>query len=225
MLLIIDNTRENGKTLSDMLYHMGIASLSVKATDALSEISPMYKAAIIFDPSALTDAYDFIGQIRSYFSNITLFAVSGTALSPSLESLFTKTYRAPVNPTALVGDIISVQERLDLPRIGEYRLAGIDASCDLGYVRMGEDAVPFTKTETMILRYLIAAYPTPRGADRILKYAFRQGRLPELASIRTHVSLMNKKYRSLRGKNLIVSVPKGGYVILTPEIAKSLITT
>lgn len=224
MLLIIDSTKENGKTLSNMLYHMGIASLAVSAKDAFAEISPIYKAAVIFDPSGLADAYDFVNKIRLYFSNIPIFAVSGAEPDPSLEALFTKSYRAPINPTVLVSDIVSVQEKLGISRLGDYRLAGIDASCELGYVSIGGEAVPFTKTELMILRYLIASYPTPKKAERILRYAFRQGRLPELTGIRTHVSLMNRKYRELRGENLIASVPKRGYVILTPESVKALAT-
>ena len=77
-----------------------------------------------------------------------------------------------------------------------------------------------TRTEAMILRYLIARYPQPVSCKEIVKYAFRQSRAPEPSSVRTHVSLMNKKAESTIGKKIITFVPRRGYIVITPEFNK-----
>ena len=74
----------------------------------------------------------------------------------------------------------------------------------------------------MILRYLIAYYPTPQSAKRIVKYAYKPTKKPEISSIRTHISVMNKKFRELTGRNLLLSLDKEGYVVSTPELVKTL---
>ncbi len=219
MLLIIDNKRENASTLSEIAYHMGIISCAVTPRGAFSEISPMYKAVILLNPSTLADVKDFILRLREYYASIPIFAVFHADTDESIADLLTKSYAAPINSTSLIADIIETEEKMGLPTIGSYRLAGIDASSTLGCVRTVKGAIPFTKTETMILRYLMASYPTPVSASKILKYSFRQARLPELTGIRTHISLMNKKYRESRGENLVISVPRKGYVLLTAETA------
>jgi hypothetical protein len=55
-------------------------------------------------------------------------------------------------------------------------------------------------------------------ASEILKYAFRQSRLPDISNVRTHVSVINKKFRAMRGENLIGFEEGRGYVILTPDV-------
>ena len=72
----------------------------------------------------------------------------------------------------------------------------------------------------MILRYLIRKYPLPSSSDEIIKYAFRSTRAPEASSVKTHISLMNKKLESQIGKRMIEFVPKKGYIIITPEKEK-----
>ena len=74
----------------------------------------------------------------------------------------------------------------------------------------------------MILRYLIASYPTPQSAKKLVKYAYKPAKKPEVSSIRTHISVMNKKFREATGKNLCLAIDKQGYVISTPQILKSL---
>ena len=104
-----------------------------------------------------------------------------------------------------------------LPLSAHYRLAGIDASCSNERVDVFDKAIAFTKTETMILRYLIAYYPTPQSAKRIVKYAYKPTKKPEISSIRTHISVMNKKFREKFGHSLISASEGGGYTVLTPE--------
>ena len=89
-----------------------------------------------------------------------------------------------------------------------------------GGVNYFDTRINFTKTEAMILRYLIRSYPLPKNAESILKYSFRPSRTPEPASIRTHISIMNKKLEAATGRRMIILEPGRGYLITTPEYAK-----
>jgi DNA-binding response OmpR family regulator len=104
----------------------------------------------------------------------------------------------------------------ELPIPGHYTALGIDVSADLEGATYLWQPLPFTKTECMILRFLIRAYPTPVNAERILKYAYRPSRRPDAANIRTHVSIMNKKFRELTGRSLIEAEFGEGYRIVAP---------
>ena len=105
-------------------------------------------------------------------------------------------------------------------RIGEYFLAGFDASSNNVGVNYFYDKLDLTKTEAMILRFMIRKYPVPVSCKEIVKYAFKQSRAPEPTSIRTHISLMNKKLENITSRKMITFVPRRGYVIITPEYDK-----
>ena len=81
--------------------------------------------------------------------------------------------------------------------------------------------LPLTKTEAMILKTLIVTYPRPTSAKEVLKYAFKQNKTPEASNIRTHISVINKKFRAVAERNLIALTVGEGYVILTPELMPS----
>ena len=76
-------------------------------------------------------------------------------------------------------------------------------------------AVRMTKTELMILRYLLAAYPTPRGVSEILKHAYRSGRMPEAGAVRTEISIINRKLYGIADRKIIKRT-EDGYVISAP---------
>ena len=101
---------------------------------------------------------------------------------------------------------------------GIYKLAGINASCDIKSVTFLDEPVHFTRTEAMILRFLISTYPTPCSPDSIIEHAFRSGKHPEPSAVRTHISVMNKKFRAATGRTLFISVAGEGYVVSTPEL-------
>ena len=107
---------------------------------------------------------------------------------------------------------------------GNYELAGFNASINLAHPKYLYKALPFTKSETMILRVLIRTYPLPTAAKTILKYAFRQSRTPDIANVRTHISVMNKKFREIANRNVITFSMQEGYKILTPEILEAMQT-
>ena len=75
----------------------------------------------------------------------------------------------------------------------------------------------------MIVKYLIRTYPRPTSAEEILRYAYRESRTPEISNIRTHISIINKKFRKLTERNLIEMSFGKGYRVLTPEVAEALV--
>jgi formyltetrahydrofolate synthetase len=112
-------------------------------------------------------------------------------------------------------------EENGISKIGTYKLAGFDASADHVGVSYFYTKPPLTKTEAMILRYLICSYPIPQNSDAILRHSFRSSRAPESSSIRTHISSINKKLTKISGRKLIELIPKQGYLIVTPQIIAS----
>lgn len=222
MVLIIDSAKRNARSVCDIFYYMGIPSFAASPSEALSEISPIYKAALILDPEKLADAGDFVTRLRRYNSLLPVFAISAEPMSKSMTHLFDGCYSESISSAKLVEEIIIYQINKHLPIIGNYKLAGINASCDTYTPTVFDKSINLTKTETMILRYLICTYPNPTSAQDILKYAFKQTKKPELASIRTHISVMNKKFRDVRGRNLFLGIPGVGYVVSTPEILSEI---
>ncbi len=218
MILIIDKSKKNARRIAEMLYYMGFIAIAETPSDALSEISTQYKAAIIINPDKLADCIDYAERLHSYAAGVPLFAISDCNIfrgSACFEEVFkTGTYAARIAETLIL--------RLGRNAPGTYKLAGIDASVNKSFASYFNSPLHFTKTETMILRALIKSYPRTASAKEILKYAFRASRVPELSNIRTHISVMNKKFREISGRNLIISEIGSGYKILTPEVMEKL---
>lgn len=221
MVLIINASKKRAQAVSDIFYYMGVLSYGATPQEALSEISDLYRAIIILDPDNLPDTENYIQKIRSYSSVIPIFAVHGDSKDSRPDGLFDAHFNDSICSSTLVQHIVRYQIHHKLPLSAHYRLAGIDASCDSARVNVFDKPIDFTKTETMILRYLIATYPLPQNAKSIIKYAFKPLKKPEITSIRTHISVMNRKFRKITGKGLFISLPTQGYIISTPEILKA----
>ena len=222
MVLIISTSRKTAEVISDMFYYMGVISYAATPTEALSEFSGLYRASLLVNPEALPDHEDFVSKLRSYAGSVPIFALSD---SDSLNArIYNRVFPNSVYSSALLEEIVRHQSERRLVLCAHYRLAGIDASCTTERVTYFDRPIAFTKTETMILRYLIATYPVPQSAKRIVKYAYKPTKKPEVSSIRTHLSVMNKKFREATGKNLSLAIDKEGYVIATPKILKELAT-
>ena len=219
MVLVIHNIKRNAQAISDMFYYMGILSYAASTVEALYEISDTYRAVIVMNPEDLPDVEYLVERLRDRAPRIPIFAISNRAEYRG--TLFDECFPSDIYSSKLIEEIVRFQNEREISAISQYRLSGIDASCKESSVKAFNLAVSFTKTETMILRYLIRSYPTPQGASAILHYSFKQTRKPEPASIRTHVSAMNRKFRELIGKNLFLAIPTKGYVISTPEILEA----
>lgn len=220
MILIINKSKKDARGLSDMFYFMGVLTAATTPHEALSEISTNYRAAIIMNPDALADKEDYVRRLRSY-ADIPLFAITGHP--DGLDKLlFDGIIKNGSYAAKIYRCILEYTEAHALRKPGSYKLAGINASVDLSVPMYFNFGLPFTKTETMILRTLIKNYPTPTPSKDILRYAFRQARLPDISNVRTHISIMNKKYRKVTSRNIITMSQGKGYVILTPEVIEEL---
>lgn len=220
MLLIISQNKKVARSISETFFYMSILSYGATPHEALSEVSDLYRAALIINPESFPDINDYVGRIKSYKSNLPIFAITDNDAPPYYPDIFDQTFVKPAFTPALADRIINHANTNNMARIGSYYLAGFDASSNTIGVNYFYTKLGFTKTEAMILRYLIRSYPVPQSADKILKYAFKPSRAPEAASIRTHLSLMNKKLEEKTGRKMIGLEPHRGYVILTPEYIK-----
>ncbi len=222
MILIINKSKRDARALAEMFYYMGEVAQGVTPSEALSEISSIYRAVIIMEPEGLADAEDYIARLISY-ARLPLFAITdsqNTKYAMLFDGILPKnTYAARIHSEVTSH---AKENRLEAP--GAYTLAGIDASIDLGFVEYFGRAIPCTRTEAMIIRTLIRLYPLPISSKDILKYAFRPARMPELANVRTHISVINKKWREATGRTLITLESGAGYRILTPEVIENLLT-
>lgn len=223
MILIIDNSLKNAKTISNMFHYMGIISRAATPEQAVKIASNRYRAILLCSPEKLISADEYIRALRTYTLGTPVFALAKDKRAfeennKHLFSLIDDVFYENAFSSTVYNSIVAYQRKNKLPLLGEYRLAGIDASIFRRDVTYYDEPIKFGKTETMMLRYLIRIYPNPSKPAAILGYAFKQTRVPEPSNIRTHISVMNKKFREMVGRNLIFYEPKRGYLILTPEM-------
>ncbi len=215
MILAIDRSKRNAVSLADMFFRMGVLSKGVTPSEALSEVSLRYNAIIIINPHALPDTVDYIRRLVLYSGKIPIFSVGDD--KGLYKNLFNLNFSNTSYAAKIYKSICEFNRNIGYKSPGIYRIMGIDVSADLPCAMYFDKPLPFTKTENMILKTLIVAYPQPANAKEILKYAFRNSRKPEQSSIRTHISVMNKKYREVTNRNLILLCPGEGYKLLTLE--------
>lgn len=217
MILIIDKNKKAAEMCVEMFHHMGILSYGVSPEAAFSELDLKYRAVIAVSPEGIPDLKNYMKRLRTYTVNIPIFALCRE--NPyGIEQLFDDVYEFDILSSKLVSSAAEYCRTHRLQFAGGYKLAGIDASSDTELVSYYGDEILLTRTEKMILRYLIRAYPTPASATDILKYAYRPGRRPMTSSVRTHISVINRKFREVTGKAPIASFDAGGYVIMTPVL-------
>lgn len=222
MILIINKSKKEARGLSDMFYYMGVLAYGATPSEALSEISPIYRTIIVMNPDNLPDKEDYVTRLRSYL-NIPIFAITSGQDNNDV-ILFDGVIKKGTYAAYIYKSILDFSYKYGTKQPGNYQLSGINASSDIKTPLYFFKALPFTKTETMILRTLIRTYPQPTPAKQILKYAFRPSKVPDVSNIRTHISVMNKKFRDVTGRNIITFEIGEGYRVLTPEIIDSLLT-
>ena len=216
MILIINRTKRDAVSLAEMFYLMGVLAHGVTPSEALSEISLQYKVALIMSPESLPDKADFTARLRSY-ANIPIIAMTDTPDTRD-SHIFNLIIKRSTYASKILEHIRRFTEDIGIQPPGSYLLDGIKAYAASKTPTFVHSEFPLTKTETMVLRTLIKTYPRRVSATEILKYAFRQSRIPDISNVRTHISIINKKFRKLRGENLIAFEEGRGYVILTPSV-------
>lgn len=215
MILVIDKSKSDAVNLSNLFYYMGILSEGLTPNEALSAVSPLYRAIIFNSPDRHADLFDYILHLRKYAVGIPVFAICED--KAKYEEYFARIYSRKELGSSIAYEIASYCEENGFPVPGHYTTSGFDASFNSRSSYYYNDTLPFTKTENMILKALIRAYPMPLSPNDILKYSYRSAKRPEPSNIRTHLSIMNKKFLALTGRNLVFTSFGKGYALLTPE--------
>ena len=217
MILIVAKNKRDADAFIQSFHFMGILAYYSSPSTALSEIGKGFHSAL-FVGDELSEYEELVRAMRSYSLDCPIFALSKS--EERRYTFFDAEFFWSGYVSELACKIINYQKDRRLPVIGEYRVAGIDASCHKTNVLYYGREIHLTKTEAMILRYLIATYPIPQKASNILKYAFRPGRMPEITNIRTHICVINSKFNDEFSRTVISSEPRVGYTVLTPENIK-----
>ena len=218
MLLVIDKTKSHADAASDIFNFMGIVSCGASPECATGEFSNRHHAVLFIHPERISSVKEIVKLARAYSLDSSVFAISANRDydyndAPELYSIFDKVFADGSLSSNIVYEILTYQSEALKNPIGSYRLAGIDASVHNAAPTYFDTPIGLTKTETMILRFLIASYPLPKSAKEILKYAFRSGKTPELPSIRTHISAINRKFMNIAGRYVISNELSRGYII------------
>ena len=71
----------------------------------------------------------------------------------------------------------------------------------------------------------MATYPAVMNARAIIRYIFPKLVFPDSTALRNHISSVNKKFRDIIGRNLIVNIPGEGYILNTNSVMKELIAS
>ena len=217
MILIINKSKKDGNALADAFRYMGIVTRAETPHGATNEISTLYRLVILVDPETLLDEREYVRNLRSYISNIPFMALTEHELKdPEIYDLVAS---KGLTTAGIYKTIRGFFESTGKFPPGEYMLLGLDASVDSKFVTNFSTVIPLTKTESLILRALIRAYPSTLSPKHLLRYAFSQSKLPDPTSIRTYICSINKKFHHRFARKLVISLD-GGYVILTPEIAE-----
>ncbi len=217
MLLIISKKKSTAATIAEMIRYSGVVCYPAALSEGLSEIGTMYRAVVIIDPDEFPDPEDYIKRIRSYLSNIPIFALYSRKEFIHLP-YFDESYTSLTYSATFISKLSEYSVKKGYSGIGDYRLAGINASPKLPSVTFFDKAVNLTKTEAMILRFLMRSYPIPRKPKAIIKYVYKPSCAPDEMSIRAHICGINKKFHRYIQRNLIKSPDRNGYVIYTPEL-------
>ena len=155
MVLIVNSSENDGKIAAEMFHYMGILATQRKPHAAFNEISMRYSAVLVMHPERLADVCDFVEKISSYARAVPLFAISDASPELSRADLFASVYPSDVLSSRLADEMIDYTKKHGLPVVGDYRLAGIDLSATSYRASYFGRPLPLTKTESMILRYLI----------------------------------------------------------------------
>ena len=218
LLLVIGKTKSDANSVSDIFNYMGIVSYGTTPELSATEFSNRHRAILFIHPEEMSTVSEVVSTARTYSLNTPIFAIFKStegAEEKSLVpySLFDEVFSDSMASSDILYGMIAYQLERGRLQLGTYRFAGIDASINCGGVYCFDKEVSLTKTEAMILRFLMLSYPIRKSASDILRYAFRSGKLAEPSSIRAHICSINAKLIALFGRRTIKSDRGAGYYI------------
>ena len=207
MILLLDKTKSRADTLCEMLYFIGIVSLTARELSDAPFPLEYFSAVILADyrsSEELSEISEVLGKKR-----IFLLGHAQTSREDGFTALSDAVFASDI-----VSKIRAIQIKEGLIPTGEYILGELDASISRGGVYFRGKKISFTKTEIMILRTLIALHPRPLTQGELLFSAFRRTKTPEISNIRTHICVMNKKFQFHTAKKLISSTAYSEYSLI-----------
>lgn len=217
MILILSGRIRTAEAIAEMLRYAGVICYCTTYAASLGEIAPQYKAVLAVEPHTEPCLDAYMRSIHEAAPRALLYSISGSIGGRS--AFFIREYPRHVSPSHLLRDMTEDARRLGTVAPGSYCAVGIDASCNRKYATIYDDRLPFTRTELMILRCLLASSPRPLSADELLKYAFKRARQPQVSAVRTHVSVINRRFRDMYGENLICMSEHGYCLVQTSRLA------
>jgi len=213
MLLIIAKAKDAANDLSDMLNFMGILSEAQTPLRAVEEISEKHRAILCLLPEKIYDEEKYLESLRTLSPAAPIFAIGKTNFPEGFDKVLPENLSA----AEIFDTVFCYCENNGLRLPGEYKLGELDLSVRRKKPSYKNEILAFTKTELMILRTLITFSPSPLKPRDFLRFAFRAKRAPEETSVRTHISIINKKWGKISGRNIILNLEKQGYVIAYEE--------
>lgn len=216
MILILSEDATARKTLSEMLYILGVICYEHSLDDEILPSAHLYRAVFIALPDENIEGYKH--YVRKRLGDIPIFTVFDRFYMRHSRADIEAAFKYGEGIPQILSSVINICKSRALPPPCDYRRNGLDASLSKTGVFYDGKLLSLTKTETMIIRSLIIAHPRPLYASGILALAFKASRTPEVANVRTHVSVINKKCLFLVGRRLIQSNEAGKYMLSHAKI-------
>lgn len=207
MLIITDFNKDRREALAELYHFMGVLTYATSPNELKYEIDPGASAILFASTDGIDSDGRLIKDLREY-TDLPIFAITDTVIGG-----FDMTFSCSETYPDILYGIRDFGRKSASRVIGEYERCGICVSAFEGDQSFLDEPLPLTKSEIMILRYIVATYPRPASAANILRYAFRSSRSPEISGVRTHLSVMNKKFREAFGRCLIASDEREGYTL------------
>ncbi len=220
MLLIISSQKRTAKSLVNIFRMRGLITKYAKPMDALRHTSTSLSAILLLMPEELSDAEGYMENLRAVSFGTPIFAITKHPFAIPCMDAFTEVIDMNIGSNDMLNIIQTRQKKAMCRLSGEYRLFDIDASISKKNVTYREQEVSLTRKEKAILRYLICSYPEGCQADKIAFDVYKQESVPEPSCIRAHICGINRKFRTLLGRPLILSSRGEGY-----RIDKASLTT
>jgi hypothetical protein len=218
MVLIVSQKIKNAIEWSDTFYYMNILSYPCTPGSALKEISTSYNAVLVVEPNDLPDTADFVRRLKSQ-APVPIFAVANNPKECRSPYVFDKVFSNSILSGNLAAQMLFYIRDKGIREFGNYVRRGLDIRCTERTPAYFLKYIKLTKTERLILSYLIAARHEHQSPTKILKYAFRYNRKPSISCVRTHISKINKKFEEQMNCKIVGSNPGVGYYIIERPIS------
>ena len=213
MVLIVSQKLKVAVEWSDTFYYMNILSYPCTPSTALNEISTSYNAVLIIEPNELPDSADFVRRLRTQ-ATVSVFAVTENPKECKSHHVFDKVFTSAILSGNLAAQMLIYIRSKGAREFGSYVHRGLDIRCTERTPAYFLKYIKLTKTERIILSYLIIARSDHQHPSKILKYAFKYNRKPGIDCVRAHISKINKKFEEQMNCKIIGSEPGVGYYII-----------